>query len=391
MKALARFLILGALASHCAVAGELPRISKVLHDIDGVGLEIRRNLDRPVKGKYLVTMNYLPNVIENKPPYFAIVMTIDGNGKVDVLRKFRSSDARIWAIDLKRQPDGLYSFALSRPRPPIWVYDLRLLDPQTGAEVIEPKGYPVRDPALDGHETVVYSGDRRLFLFYRERQEGDKSYIDMEVSAVSAKTGEIIGKWTSRNLFPPNVVGDYLHFNSLFPISQDRVLASARATSTLYLINLTTGKIDDQIDSKSWTIVNDPMNGFARQHFAHFRESGNLFLYDNRDSSEKNPHSRAVEYAVDWKARTLTLVWEQRAETSMPFRFGWGSALAVENDEVLIGWGDYPRSKDFCEGKTDTFPVFSHVSRDQKPIFELRAPCGWATYRAYFAPDNPRP
>jgi len=375
------------LISLSASSASAARIEQTVQTVGGVRVEILRDLDRPIKGKYLLSLNYAPSSIERKPPYNAILFTLDGNGRVDVLRRISSSDQLMWAIDLKLQPDGYYTYAVNRPKQGVWQYELRILDPKTGTEIIEPKGYPVRDPALDGHETIVYSGDRRLFLFYRQRQEDGKSYLDAEVLAVSAKTGEAVGKWSSGKQFPAEMTGDYLHVNSLFPMSDDRVLASARATSTLYIINLTSGKIDDQIDAKSWKFVDDPMNGFARQHFAHFRDNGNLVLYDNRDQSEPNANSRAVEYAVDWKARTLTLVWEHRASPSMAFRYGWGSAAMLGNDEALIGWGDYPRAKDYCEGRTGSFPVFSHISRNKDPLFELRAPCGWATYRVYFVPD----
>jgi len=95
---------------------------------------------------------------------------------------------------------------------------------------------------------------------------------------------------------------------------------------------------------------------------------------------------RAVEYAVDWKARTLKMVWERKVESSIPFRLGWGSARAVGSNEVLVGWGDYPRDKGYCDARNGSFPVFSHVARDSTPVFELRAPCGWVSYRAYFVP-----
>lgn len=355
--------------------------------VDGVRLEVRRNAGKPVRGKYLVTLNDASAVYDRKPPYRAIVMTVDGNGKVDVVRKFVSSDFGFWAVDLKLQPDGLYTYAINRPSPPLWGYELRVLDPKTDREVMEIKGYPPRDLSLDGHETIVYHGDNRLFLYYRRRDEPGRMYWDMEVARLSAKSGEVVNRWTSKGLFPAEATGDYLHFNSLYPISADQVLASARSTSTLYVINLASGKIDDQIDSKSWKVIDDPLGGFARQHDAHFLENGNLLLYDNRDEKEEKPNSRAVEYAVDWKARTLKMVWERRAEASMPFRLGWGSVKAVRNDERLIAWGDIPRTKGDCATRTGNFPVFSHVARDSTPILELRAPCGWVTYRAYFVPS----
>lgn len=258
---------LNAFTALGATPGGTAGIEETVRMVEGVRLEIRSNSALPVRGKYLIALNYMPNHMDQTPPYRSLMLTVDGNGRIDLLRGFSSSDLRVFVTDLKPQPDGLYSYALNRARPPNWIYSLRLLDPKTGADVTPPDTYPTGDSELDGHETITYVGDRRLFLFYRARKEGDRDYTDMEIQAISSKTGQIVGKWSSRNQFPPEMKGDYLHFNSLFPISDDRVLASARTTSTLYIINLTTGKIEDKIDSKSWKVIDDPMNGFAFQAY----------------------------------------------------------------------------------------------------------------------------
>jgi Arylsulfotransferase (ASST) len=354
--------------------------------IEGIPVEIRRDTQLPSDGKYLIILNDVPRVETLAPPYRAIAMSLDTRGHVEIFRQFRSPATQLWVMDLKPQPDGTYTYGVNRPRPSVWVYDLHAFDPVTRVEIIDPKGTPQREIALDGHETMVQRGDRRFFLFYRARQEADRSYIDMEVAAYSATTGERVGFWTSKGFFPAEMTGDYLHFNSLSPMADDKVLASARSTSTLYVINLATGRIEDTIEAKTWRFAGDSKAPFARQHFAHFRDNGNLMLYDNRDGSEPGANSRAVEYAVDWKERTLTLVWERAADAVMPFRYGWGSVAAIGADEVLIGWGDYPRTKDYCEANKEMAPVFSHVRRDGSTLFEMRAPCGWATYRVYFVP-----
>jgi hypothetical protein len=386
MQAFLRALVpIAVLAATTLAQGAVSARTQI---VDGVPIETRKLQGAPIKGTYLITLNNVRNAQEKKPPYQALVMAVDTNGKVRVYRSFRSQENLIQVTDFKPQPDGVYSFALNRPRGQMWIYDARMLDPRDGTEIIEPSSYPIRDNALDGHETVVYHGDQRLFLYYRLRNEGGKGYWDMEVAAISVKSGERVGFWASKGLFPATESDDYLHFNSLFPLNDDQVLASARSTSTLYVLNLKTGKIDDRIDSKSWKVVGDPLGGFSRQHTAHFLPNGNLMMFDNRDKAEASPRSRAVEYKVDWKERTLTLAWQRPVEDSMPFRLGWGSAFPVGNDEVLVSWGDYPREKGFCDNRPGSFPVFSHVRRSGELLFELRAPCGWHTYRAYFVPGS---
>jgi hypothetical protein len=112
-------------------------------------------------------------------------------------------------------------------------------------------------------------------------------------------------------------------------------------------------------------------------------------MFDNRDPSEAHARSRAVEYAVDWQKRTLRMVWEQKVEDSIPFRLGWGSVQEVGDKEVVISWGDYPRTKGYCDSRTGNYPLFSHLTREGAKLFELRVPCGWFTYRAYFVPARP--
>lgn len=70
----------------------------------------------------------------------------------------------------------------------------------------------------------------------------------------------------------------------------------------------------------------------------------------------------------------------------MPFRQGWGSVQPIGDNQVLVGWGDYPRTDGYCDDKPGSFPVFTHVTRAKDLVFELRAPCGWHTFRAYFVP-----
>ena len=362
-------------------------LEREIRMVEGVRLEIVKNTAYPVKGKYLVALNYMPAHMEKKPPFKSLLLTIDGNGKVELVGLHDSQDLRVLITDFRPLPDGLYSYALNRARGPRWSYEVRFMDPKTGANVNSPATYPMSDPDLDGHETITYApGDRRLFLFYHDRKEGGKDYIDNEIRAISAKTGAVVGRWSSRHQFPPDMASDYLHINSLFPMSAERVLASARTTSTLYVINLATGMIEDRIDSRSWKVLDDPLNGFQFQHTARFLPNGNLVLYDNRAGQPGAP-SRAVEYAVDWKARTLRLVWQRHVEDSMPFRLGWGSVQPIGAGQVLIGWGDYPRTDGYCEDKPGSFPVFSQVTRRDDLVFELRAPCGWHTFRAYFVPD----
>lgn len=378
-----------AVAQGAAPAPRGAPLVETMHVVDGIPLKVRHAPGSLPRGRHLVALNDTAAYLEGRAPYRVVLLTVDENGRIEVVRRHRSADLPMAAADFRPLPDGLWSYAYLRVHPDRPLYDLRFIDPASGAEVVEPRGFPHSDPESDGHESVLYVGDRRIFLYYRKRQEGGRQYVDMVVEALSARDGKRVGRWTSQGKFPATMTGDYLHFNALYPLSGDRLLASARSTSALYVINLSEDRIETVIDAQGWKVIGDPLGGFARQHAAHFRPNGNLLLYDNRDGAEPGARSRAVEYAVDWSARTLTMVWQQRADPAMPFRYGWGSASVESDGSVLVGWGDYPRAKGFCATVRGDFPVFTRMTRDGEPLLELRAPCGWATYRVFVAPAGP--
>jgi hypothetical protein len=290
----------------------------------------------------------------------------------------------MWAIDLKPLPDNLWAFAVAHAKGPAWIYEMRMIDPTTNTEVFPPKTLPLSDTALDGHETVIYRGEDRIFLYYRPRATNLASYLDAEIASFNVSTGKRTGFWTSNGKFGADMKGDYLHINSVSLIDNERVLASARSTSSLYVINLLSGLIEDTINSTTWDIEDNGYHGFSRQHFAHVTSFGTLMMYDNRDASDKLDWSRAVEYQIDWKGKRLKKIWEKRSDELMKFRFGWGSATRRPDGSRLVSWGDYSRRADGCAGRSgaDT-QVFTHFDQHDVPMVTLSAPCGWATYRVY--------
>lgn len=353
-------------------------------NVDGVSIEISYDPDFKAPGQYFFALNNVLHVIQKKPPFSGSLLLSDAEGNVRVVRRMRSDQGVFWSADFRPLPDGTWAYALARTRGALWMNDIRLIDPATQSDLLTPDWYPVVDLALDAHESVVYAGNLRIFLYYRTRKEDGKEYVDMEVSAIDGSDGTKRGFWTSRGKFPATMTGDYLHFNSIHHIADLKVLASARGTNTLYMIDLAKGEITDQIDRQSWKFENDPFGGFERQHFAQFLPNGNLLLYDNGDESSQNRRSRAVEYRVDWANRVLTMHWQALASDTLPFRFGWGSVALLPDQSRLIGWGDYPRNAKACQGVDERVPIFSRYDAQGKLVYELKAACGWATYRVYF-------
>src|SRR6185503_18171487 len=60
-----------------------------------------------------------------------------------------------------------------------------------------------------------------------------------------------------------------------------------------------------------FTFVNDPLNGFYKQHSVKVLANGDILLFDN-GAGHVPAQSRAVEYRLDMTAKTATMVWESR-------------------------------------------------------------------------------
>jgi hypothetical protein len=80
--------------------------------------------------------------------------------------------------------------------------------------------------------------------------------------------------------------------------------------------------------------VNDPENGFSKQHSAKILPNGNLLVYDNGTDHDVR-ETRAVEYRLDHVAKTATLVWEYRHDPPIYTGYlGWVERLSNGNTWV---------------------------------------------------------
>ena len=90
-----------------------------------------------------------------------------------------------------------------------------------------------------------------------------------------------------------------------------------------------------------YTFVDDPLNGFSRQHAVKILPNGNVLLFDNASGSWP-PQSRAVEYRLDHVAKTATMVWESRHDPSLYAAYvGWVERL--ENGNTWIAYSIFGR------------------------------------------------
>ncbi|MEZ4732722.1 MAG: aryl-sulfate sulfotransferase [Caldilineaceae bacterium] len=136
-------------------------------------------------------------------------------------------------------------------------------------------------------------------------------------------------------------VVDYLHTNAIAVDTDGHILISSRNTSEITKINRETGAVIWRLGGKGnqFAFLND--SGFWRQHDVRRLANGHLTLFDN-GNHHTPPHSRAVEYAIDETAKTVTRVWQYPEDTS-EYSFIMSNAQRLPNGNTLIGWGDQPK------------------------------------------------
>ncbi|MCB0712736.1 MAG: aryl-sulfate sulfotransferase [Ignavibacteriae bacterium] len=165
---------------------------------------------------------------------------------------------------------------------------------------------------------------------------------------------------------------DPYHLNAIDRDSDGNLLLSLRNASQVVKVNSQTGEIVWRLGGKrsDFTFVDDPLNGFARQHGIRRLTNGNVILFDN-GNEHTPPASRAVEYALDESAMTARLVWEFRDTT---FAFAMGFADRLPNGNTLICYG--------------TSQIIREVTPEGEVLFEMRVRSGELPYRAIHVEGN---
>jgi hypothetical protein len=210
----------------------------------------------------------------------------------------------------------------------------------------------------DGHDFVALPGDRMILFGTDPYSLDTRPFFDggvPDATVVGATLDEIDADggqhfhWASRTaILPDEVIVDpafdpslfeVLHPNSLALTPDGHLLAGFRQTSSLMKIDRQTGAILWRLGGKKsdFTIVDDPLTGFSRQHDARFLPNGDLLLLDN-GNDHVPPVTRAVQYRLDEQARTATMVWQYRHAPDI-FSFATGSARRLAGGHTLVSYG----------------------------------------------------
>jgi arylsulfotransferase ASST len=178
---------------------------------------------------------------------------------------------------------------------------------------------------------------------------------------------------TSRSVTAPTI--DYAHGNAIEKDVDGNLMISSRHMDEITKISREDGHVIWRWGGKNneFTFVNDP-GRFSQQHSIRRLPNGHVMLYDN-GNFHLAPHSRAVEYALDEKAKTATLVWEYRTSPDT-YGVAMGSVQRLANGHTVIGWGA-------------TGPALTEVTPAGEKVEEIAFPNGVFSYRAFRHPWPP--
>jgi hypothetical protein len=170
---------------------------------------------------------------------------------------------------------------------------------------------------------------------------------------------------------------DVAHGNSIDVDFDGNLLVSFRNTQEIDKIDRRTGDIIWRFGGKKnqFKFINDTL-GFSWQHSARRLQNGNLILFDNgfRREPAVMSFSRSLEYKMDEKNKTATLVWQYR-NTPDVYSIGLGYSQRLTNGNTFICWGA-------------AVPAITEVTGTGKKVFELKFIDNYSTYRAYRYPWN---
>ena len=144
--------------------------------------------------------------------------------------------------------------------------------------------------------------------------------------------------WSLSDAIEPPELPDLDHPNSIDFDLDGGVIVSYRSLSAVVKIDPETRAVVWQLGGvkNQFRFVNDPLGGFDGQHTVRVLPDGHFLIFDN-GWTHTPQMSRAVEYALDTKAMTATMVWQYRANPPI-FNDYTGSVERLVNGNTVVGF-----------------------------------------------------
>jgi hypothetical protein len=170
---------------------------------------------------------------------------------------------------------------------------------------------------------------------------------------------------------------DYFHVNSIDLSEDGDLLVSARNTWAVYKVSRSSGRVLWRLGGRKSDFRMGPGTVFAWQHDARHVGHNRITIFDDGAQPQVEPQSRGLLIELDGRRRTARLV---RKYTHRPGRIVsrfMGNMQALENGNMLVGWGSEPYLTEF--------------GPDGSIEFDARLPRGGQNYRALRFPWKGKP
>ena len=165
----------------------------------------------------------------------------------------------------------------------------------------------------------------------------------------------------------------WMHGNSIEIDDDNHLIISNRRSSEILKINRYSGEIIWRFGGpqNDFTILNDPLDGFSKQHDVRRLENGNITIFDNGNFHSPQI-SRVIEYQLDEVNKVATLIWEYIHPENY-FGLAMGCAQRLNNGNTLINWGSMASS--------GSGAIITEVDYEKNIVLEIRYPVGYANYK----------
>ena len=213
---------------------------------------------------------------------------------------------------------------------------------------------------------------------------GRKRVVEGVVQELEIPTARVLFEWRSLDHVAVDEtyagVGDlydYFHINSIDIDADGDLLVSARNTWAVYKVARQDGKILWRLGGRRGDFELGKGAHFAWQHDVRHHGRGDLLtVFDNGDSPQIEPKSRALRLKLDLRRKRATL---EHAYTHTPpvLAHIFGSVQSHPNGNVMVGWG--------------ASPYFTEYSSDGRVLFDASLPPGGESYRALRFPWQGQP
>ena len=310
-----------------------------------------------------------------------------------------SAGEPVWFLPTTPHTAMNFRTAVYRGKPVLtWWEGKALSGLGTGTHVILDDNYRVvaRVPAGGGrqsdlHEFLITPQNTGLITSYEIRDADLTSVggppngkvIGGMVHEVALPSGRVLFEW--RSLDHVDVAEthapymghplDYFHINSIDLTSDGGLLVSARNTWAVYKISRRTGDVRWRLGGKRSDFKMGKGTVFAWQHDARHQGHNRITIFDDGAQPQVEPQSRGLVIELSGKNARLVRKYVHRPNRIVS-RF-MGNMQALDNGNVMIGWGSEP--------------YFTEFGPNGQIELDVRLPDGGQNYRAFRLPWHGRP